>query len=262
MCLILFAINAHPNYPLIVAANRDEFHDRPTAPAHYWEDHPEVLAGRDLSAGGSWMAVTRQGRFAAVTNVREPPQATRPDQLSRGKLVSDFVMGQDSAEDYLQHRLCEADRYTGFNLIVGERDQLWYGTNRNDASHAGPHQISAGVHALSNAALDSAWPKADSGKAELTQLIAEENISPAACHALLTSQTHAPDSELPETGVGLEMERVLSSRFIKAPAIGYGTRSSTVLLLDAGGLVTFNEVQWDASGNQLDANNHQFWLPA
>lgn len=261
MCLILFAVNAHPNYPLIVAANRDEFHDRPTAPAHYWEDYPEILAGRDLSAGGSWMAITRQGRFAAVTNVREPPQATRPNQLSRGNLVSEFVMGQSSAEDYLNQVLCEADRYTGFNLIVGERDQLWYCTNRSGSAHSAPQQIAAGVHALSNAALDSPWPKSDTGRADLTQLIAQENITPDSCHALLTSQVQAPDSELPETGVGLEMERILSSRFIKAPAIRYGTRSSTVLLLDVGGLVTFNEIEWDANGNRTDANNHQFWLP-
>lgn len=235
MCLIAFAYHAHPEYALIVAANRDEFYVRPTAPAAFWADCPGVLAGRDLQQMGTWLGITRTGRFAALTNYRDPA-AVMSDARSRGELVSGFLCGDLSPDEYLRQVQQAARRYNGFNLLVGDGEALWYYSNRTDKMEA----VSTGVHSLSNALLDSPWPKAEHAKAAMKRCL---DASGAALEqgllALLGDGTRYPDEQLPDTGVGLELERLLSPIFISSP--DYGTRSSTVLLVDYAGGVRFVE---------------------
>ena len=237
MCLILLAHESHPRYPLIVAANRDESHDRPTRRAGWWGDAPEVLAGRDLREGGSWMGVTRAGRWAAVTNFRErvPPRADAP---SRGDLVGDYLRGEASPRDYLERLRPRLAEYNGFNLLAGEPGALYWSSNRSDANP--PDRLLApGIYGVSNHLLDTPWPKVRRGKEALAELLGERSLRPDRLLDLLLDQTVAADHELPDTGVGLELERALSTLFIQSP--GYGTRSSTALLLDRDGKGLFVE---------------------
>ncbi len=234
MCLILLAHRAHPRWRLVVAANRDEAYARPTAPAGWWSDAPEVLAGRDLRAGGTWMGITRAGRFAAVTNVREwplPPAAP----LSRGHLVSGFLLGQQRAEAYLAS--LSPSEYAGYNLLVSEADgELWYASNRG--GEAAP--VADGIHGLSNALLDTPWPKVRRGTAGLAALLSHPaGPDEDALFRLLADADPAPDPDLPDTGIGQAGERALSSLFIATP--DYGTRASTVLLVGYDGEVRLVE---------------------
>ncbi len=235
MCLILLAHDAHPRYRLVVAANRDEFYERPTAPAAWWDDAPAVLAGRDLRGGGTWMGITRGGRFAAVTNYRDvaPPS---PDAPSRGHLVGDFLAGDGAPGAYLRALEPRAGEYAGFNLLVGDGSGLWYYGNRGgDARPLGP-----GVYGLSNALLDTPWPKVERGRAALREAVSSgEDVDPEALFRILWDAEPAPDLLLPDTGVGIERERMLSSSFIRSPE--YGTRASTVLLVGRDGRVRFVE---------------------
>jgi uncharacterized protein with NRDE domain len=236
MCLILLAVDAHPRFPLVVAANRDEFHDRPTRPAGWWPEAPGVLAGRDERSGGTWMGVTRDGRWAAVTNYREPA-GERPDAPSRGGLVADYLRGSEPAETYLAGLAERAGEYNGFNLLVGERERVLWLSNRQPVPRAEP--VGRGVHGLSNHLLDTPWPKVVRGAAELRRALSAPDPDPRALLDLMLDRTLAADHDLPSTGVGRELERALSSRFILTP--GYGTRSSTALLLDRGGTLRFVE---------------------
>lgn len=220
MCLIALAWQAHPDYPLVVAANRDEFHQRPAAPARFWPEAPAVLAGRDLAAGGTWLGITRQGRFAALTNVREPDRA--PGTRSRGLLVSAFLQGRDRPEAYAGAVAAAGADYSGFNLLVGDADSLWWVSNRAPA----PLPVAPGVHALSNHLLDTPWPKVRRARDGLARTLDAPAVD--ALFALLADDRAAPDDELPDTGVGLAMERLLSPPFIRSA--GYGTRCSSVLL--------------------------------
>ncbi len=237
MCLILFAYKIHPKYKFILAANRDEFYERPTASAHFWEDAPEILAGRDLALGGTWLGVTKNGRFAAVTNYRNPNQPQ--GKLSRGALVSDFLRGDDSVLNYLKKVENNAENYTGFNLLVGDfgkgNDDLAYFSNRGE----GIKFLEAGVYGLSNHLLDTPWQKVVLGKENFVKVISEQNISADSLFNLLKDKTLAKDEDLPETGVGIEKERILSPCFIETPI--YGTRSSAVLLVGENGLLNFSE---------------------
>jgi uncharacterized protein with NRDE domain len=236
MCLILLAWRVREDYPLILAANRDEFYSRPSAPAQFWDDVPDILAGRDLEKGGTWLGITRTGRLAAVTNYRDG-RARRAATRSRGALVSGFLASTQGAEDYLASMERTASGYDGFNLLVGSvRDGLHYYSNR-----AGPpHALAPGVHGLSNHRLNSPWPKVARGKSGLLGLLAapRAELVPA-LFALLEDQTRPGDHELPDTGVGTEWERVLSTAFIRTA--DYGTRCTTVLLADAAGGVEFIE---------------------
>ncbi len=233
MCTLLFAWQVDPARPLVVAANRDEFYARPAAPATFWSDAPQVLAGRDLQAGGTWLGVTRAGRFAALTNVREPGLLTPPHAPSRGQLVADFLRGGEAPEDYLA-RLRPAD-YAGFNLVLGDRSSLWYLSNR-----AGPtRRLGPGVYGVANAALDSPWPKVTHGRERLAALVASGESGTRALMDLLADPTPAADAELPDTGVGLVMERLLSPLFIASPV--YGTCCSTALAVHRDGAVEFCE---------------------
>ncbi len=240
MCLILLAWQAHIDFPLIVAANRDELHARPTAAAHIWPDtDPLLLAGKDLQAGGSWMGITRNARFAAVTNYRENP-AVR-SELSRGQLITDFLTGRQSARQYAQRIHADGERYAGFNLLVGDIHQLLHVSNRSDSVTA----IKPGVHGLSNATLNTPWPKVKTGKSQLRQIL-DGPPDHQQLQNLLSNQQIADDELLPSTGVSIEVERLLSARKIVMP--DYGTRSSTTVLLSADGQIDFHEQRYAADG--------------
>jgi uncharacterized protein with NRDE domain len=234
MCLILFAWKMHRGFPLVLAANRDEFYERPTAPADFWDEAPDLLAGRDLRGGGTWLGITRKGRLAALTNYRDPA-TMRKNAPSRGHLVSRYLLGNETPEAYLRQVAADASRYNGFSLIVGDPSELFCFSNRGEFLCLAP-----GIYGLSNRLLDTPWPKVELGKKALSKAM-EEKREPMVetLLALLADRSRPPDDRLPETGVGMERERVLSPLFIESPA--YGTRSSTVLMMDRRGGVTFVE---------------------
>ncbi len=234
MCLIVFAYRAHPRYRLILGANRDEFYERPTTAAAFWPDESGLLAGRDLKSGGTWLGLTQSGQVAAVTNYRDP-KGQKEQAPSRGSLVVNYLRGRDTPHDYLERLAYYAGRYNGFNLLVGDVDSLYHFSNYEGTIN----DISPGVHALSNHLLDTPWPKVEAARASLTQLIEADELSPESLLALLDNRTLAPEESLPDTGIGKDWERVLSSIFIESPV--YGTRSSTVLLMDHDSGVTFVE---------------------
>lgn len=234
MCVLFIAYKHHPRYPLIALANRDEFYDRPTAAAARWEDHPQVTAGRDLVGGGTWLGIADGGRFAAVTNYRDP---SRPEgTTSRGRLVSDFLATDVDPAEYMHGIADNAHEYSGFNLIVGSAKELFYLSN---ASQAPLKRLSPGVYGLSNHRLNTPWPKVSRGLSEFSRLIKSNTIGRNSAFALLTDETIATDEELPDTGIGIEKERILSPIFIRTPI--YGTRSSTIVLAGPDGELTLNE---------------------
>jgi uncharacterized protein with NRDE domain len=239
MCLILFAYQAHPCYPLLVAANRDEYYVRPTAPMAYWQDIPELLAGRDLQAGGTWLGITRSGRFAAITNFRDP-RSVLPNAPSRGHLVSDFLKSRESGRAYLERLLPQGGTYNGFNLLLGDGKELLYYSNQDGA----PQTLQPGIYGLSNHLLNTPWPKVERGRWMLAALLEGNAVpSPDDLLGLLQDHTRAADEALPNTGVSLAWERILSPLFIESP--DYGTRSSTILCVDQQGKVTVTEKTWD-----------------
>lgn len=244
MCTLLLALEQHPRYPLVLAANRDEFYDRPTAPAAFWPDASDVFGGRDLRRGGSWLAVTRDGRLAALTNYRERHEP-RPNAPSRGDLVTEFVSGEAAPEGYLQLLREKALPYSGYNLLVGNWQRLFHYSNKNDQVL----RLTPGVHGLSNHLLDTPWPKVVRGKEALTRVLERDDFSAEELFAILVDTTKAPDDQVPDTGVGLEWERLLSSIFITSER--YGTRSSTVLLVDVDGQATFIERTFDGGKGEV-----------
>jgi len=256
MCLILFAHKVHPGYPLVLAANRDEVYVRPTAPAAFWDDQPQIYGGRDLEQGGTWLGITRRGKIAAVTNFRDG-YATRDSTRSRGELVSNFLRGNLAADEYVDRVSRDADAYNGFNLIAGDLDRLHYITNRGGYMSA----IAPGIHGLSNHLLDTPWPKVERGRkilADLLQHEVQELID--GLFAVLADRAIAADDALPDTGVGLPRERVLSPAFIISPT--YGTRSSTVLLVDNHGQVVFIERSFGKRGKPGKSVTGRFALEA
>lgn len=254
MCLILFACAAHPRFPLIVAANRDEAYARPSAAAAFWQDAPHIYGGRDLEQGGTWLGLTRGGRFAAVTNYRQA-QLRMPGTHSRGALTRDFLLGSDRADLYVQHVSRQGDEYNGFSLIVGMPTELYFYSNRGGA----PARITPGVHGLSNHLLDEPWPKVLRGIGVLKGLLdADEAEIVPALAAMLADRELAPDELLPLTGRGHEHERLRSSAFISAEA--YGTRASTILLVRADGQVFFRETRYGSFGAVLGTDDQHFRL--
>ncbi|MDA8140678.1 MAG: NRDE family protein [Desulfobacteraceae bacterium] len=238
MCLILFAYRAHPHYRLILAANRDEFYQRPTAPLDFWPDHPEVLAGRDLEQGGTWLGVTRNGRLAAITNYRDP-RSLKSNAPSRGQLVSGFLLGSAAPEEYLRQVQTTAHQYNGFNLLLGDNQDLLYYSNHGSAME----RVTPGIHGLSNHLLDTPWPKVARGKTQFAALVERSpDLLEEELFHLLQNQFVAPDEQLPETGVDLAWERLLSPIFITSP--GYGTRCSSVLMIDLKGSIRLSERTW------------------
>ena len=233
MCLILIAWQTREDRPLVVAANRDEFFARPAAPAAFWHDAPQILAGRDLEAGGTWLGITRHGRFAALTNFRDP-QRQLPDKRSRGELVANFLCGTATPAEYAHALEPGAKRYNGFNLLIADRRELRYVSNAGGGSSA----LAPGVYGLSNHLLDTPWPKVARARSQLTDsLAAIPHTEPL--FAMLRDEAIAPDEHLPRTGVSLEWERLLSAAFVRSP--DYGTRCSTVLTLSSDGAVDFEE---------------------
>lgn len=234
MCLINFKMNQHPMYKLIVAANRDEFYERPTAIAHFWEEQPNLLAGRDLRGMGTWLGITKEGRFAALTNIRGFEE-DKIKMKSRGELVRHYLEGNQSAEAYLEQLKKEKDNYSGFNLLVGHVDQLWYFNNQQ----GNIENVESGIHGLSNHFLDTPWPKVIKGKTELVNYAKEHTTLDVDQLFNLLSDSEKATENLPDTGVDPELERQLSPLFIETP--NYGTRCSTVLLVDHDNNVTFVE---------------------
>ena len=241
MCLIVFAYNIHTAYPLVLGANRDEFFERPTAPLAWWEDQPHVLAGRDLQAGGTWMGITDTGRFAAITNFRDPSR-TKHNAPSRGALVGDFLCSDTSAQTYLAQVRRSAAAYNGFNLIVKDGAGLFYYAGYQDRIH----RLCAGVYGLSNHLLDTDWPKVKKARKGLTSLMEQDLVNEEMIFSLLADQQPAPDALLPDTGISPDWERLLSSVFIRSET--YGTRSSSVILMESDGQIRFSERTFNASG--------------
>lgn len=243
MCLMVFGWRAHPDYPLIVVANRDEFYARATRSAHFWPDHPDVFAGRDLEAAdrGTWMGIHRSGRFAAVTNFREMDVNETAAARSRGELTARFLTTPVSLDDYLQTVHSEGNRYKGFNLLLREQNRLVHISNRSTA----PRVLDEGIYGLSNGSLDANWPKVQRAKAMLAAALAKP-LTPDSLVTLLGDRTPADISELPTTGIDMASEILLSSCFIHSPA--YGTRATTVLLVHNDGTIVFLEQNWNDKG--------------
>ena len=252
MCLIVFAWKAHPDFPLVVAANRDEFHARPTAAAEFWDERPGILAGRDMEAMGTWLGVTRSGRFAAVTNYRDAATAPR-EAASRGLLASRYLESDAAPGAFAAAVGADGAAYRGFNLLAGDREEMWWISNRN--GHA--RRLEPGLHGLSNHLLDTPWPKVTHGIRRLQRAL---ELAPAVepLLALLADTAEAAEGELPDTGVGAERERLLSAARIVSPA--YGTRSSSALVVGADGRVRFAERAYAPDGAELDTLRYEFDL--
>jgi uncharacterized protein with NRDE domain len=254
MCLILFAWQAHPRYSLVLAANREEFHERPTAAAEFWQDHSGLLAGCDLQAGGTWLGVTRTGRFAAITNYREPQAPELQLEYSRGHLVRDFLIGEESPRSHATLLHERGGAYHGYNLLLGVPEQLSYVSNRNDR----PTSVSAGIHGLSNHLLDTDWPKVHSGRDHLESLLAGDEVEPEDLFELLTDRTLTP-GKMPEDFENSELpEQLMRHYFIVSPV--YGTRSSSVLLVSKDGNVEFIERQFDPDGMATGTSRFEFQI--
>lgn len=254
MCVLLLSLGQHRKYPLIVAANRDEFLARPTQAAGFWQDAPQVLAGRDLSQGGTWLGITRGGRFAALTNFRDPP-AKRADRPSRGHLITTFLQGNDTPSTYVAELSGRAHEYNGFSLIVGHGDEFYYYANRERE----PRALAPGLYGLSNHLLDTPWPKVVRGKQALTQAMLSDN-GPSAeeLFAILADRAPADEAELPHTVPSGERELWLSPLFVSGN--DYGTRSSTVLWIDNNDEVTFIERTFQGDPERYSTVEHRFRL--
>ncbi|HKQ23809.1 MAG TPA: NRDE family protein [Burkholderiales bacterium] len=254
MCLILFAHRAVPGHALVLAANRDEFFARSTESAHYWTDAPHVLAGRDLEKGGTWMGVTRDGRWAAVTNFREGTR-TETGTRSRGQLVARYLLESSTAASYAAALTNAGTEYHGFNLLVGDSQGVHYVSNRGARARV----LEPGIYGLSNHLLDTSWPKVERGKREMEALIAGNATDPTErLLAVLADCQPAAAADLPETGVSRDWEKLLSSAFIRAP--GYGTRASSVLLIAYSGEASLHERSFDASAALLEDRRFRFTL--
>jgi uncharacterized protein with NRDE domain len=241
MCLIVFAWRPDHAQPLIVAANRDEFYARPSLPLAQWPEASHVYAGRDLEAGGTWLGVGANGRFAALTNIRDPHRP--PGRKSRGELVSRFLNGEVSIDDYLTDVVARSPEYGGFNLLVGNKNELWHFNARETEAV----MLQPGVYGLSNAGLDTPWPKLLRAKAALSEVL--DDPQPQALLAILGDAQTAPFAELPDTGVGLATETLLSSVFIASQS--YGTRASTALIVQADGARHLVERSFGPYGGHL-----------
>ena len=243
MCLILFAYQKHPDYPLIMLSNRDEFFNRPSQAAHFWPDLPDIFAGRDQEAAGTWLGINKNGRIAAVTNFRETlANPAQPQSQSRGELTTRFLQGNQHPNTYLQNIDKQQHRYSGFNLLVGSFEQLYYYSNRQRLIQ----QLPRGIHGLSNGLLNSPWPKVDTGKAALRQHL--ELLDRQALINILLDSQQPDDALLPNTGIGIEAERMLGSRFISSEH--YGTRAATLLLIDKNGDIDFIEQTFLPDGSK------------
>ena len=255
MCLILFAFQYHNSNPLVIAANRDETFIRPTRCAQFWPENPDLLAGKDLQEGGLWMGITRKGRFAAITNFRDPKAMT--GSLSRGFIGKNFLLTDKHPEKFLQELSQNSSSYSGFNLLIGDHQELYYYSNRNKEIS----KLKSGIYGLSNNLLDSPWPKVTKGKLMLQEHLdasPDKDIQTEELIKLLQDKTLPADNLLPDTGIGLDYERVLSPLFIEMPL--YGTRSSTGMTVSNQGKVTFHEQCYIENGIKADRSIIEFQL--
>ncbi len=251
MCLIVIGPNYHPDYKLIFAANRDEFYQRPSSAADFWIDEPSLLAGRDLKEGGTWCGITKNGRFAAITNYRDM-RSIKEDALSRGRIVTDFLLGTSSPEFYSKGLKESSDLYNGFGLIFGDRNEFFFFSNQTRKLI----KIEAGIHGLSNHLLDTPWFKVKKGKKLLKKAIDKRDTLVDDLFLMLSDKTFSPEKELPDTGLPKEVERNISSIFVETP--DYGTRSSTVILIDKKDNVTFIEKSLDTQTKKWNVNAFRF----
>jgi uncharacterized protein with NRDE domain len=251
MCLLVLAWNAHPRYRLVLAANRDEYHERPADALARWPQ-PDILAGRDRKAGGTWLGLDRARRFAVVTNFREL-QRPRRSAPSRGRLIPEYLETPQTPESYLARLETDAPGYSGFNLLVGDHESLWYASNRMDRF---AQALPAGVHGLSNEFLDSPWPKLQRVRRSFETWLGDETGIAAQDETLerlfsmLADRTPAPEGS-PGTGLPADWERTLSSPFVTHPT--YGTRCSTILLIEPSGALVMAERRFDPAG-QVNGN--------
>jgi uncharacterized protein with NRDE domain len=253
MCLIFIALKQNPVYKLIVAANRDEFYQRKTAAAHWWDSNSQIVGGKDLEAGGTWLGMNRNGRIGMVTNFRDP-QNIKAQAPSRGHLVSEYLSSTMAPEKYVNDLKPTRHHYNGFNLLVGDAESFWYISNYNE----GMQELKSGFFGLSNHLLETPWPKVIRGKQKLTDLVSASDVSSDEIFETLFDDQRAPDETLPDTGVGLERERALSAMFIKSP--GYGTRCSTVIMVDYAGNVSFKERVYDVETFRYSLSSFNFTI--
>lgn len=254
MCLLVFSYRQHPDYDLVFAANRDEFYGRPTRAAEFWkeEEYPSLLAGKDLEAGGTWMGVAKDGDFSALTNYRDP-SISKEDPPSRGHLVRDFLINGDKPEEYMRKVHQVADRYNGFNLLTGNTGRLLYYSNQQKEIVP----LQPGLYGLSNKLLDTPWPKVQKAKKQLAGEISSRQLDIENLFAILADDQIASDEQLPDTGIPKELEKAVSSIFINTER--YGTRNSTVLLIEKSGLVYFEERRFKNGSRQIEeANRYEF----
>lgn len=253
MCLVVLATGLHPDYPLILAANRDEFHARPAKEAHWWPDKPDVVGGRDLQAGGTWLALQRGGRFATVTNFRdaEPPH---PGHHSRGFLVTGFLEGELPPQDYLA--TIDEEKYAGFNLLVGDAREVAYLSNREDGTRA----LAPGIYGLSNALLDGPWHKVESTRNRLAALVDSNEINETTLMRLMNDRGRAPVAEVETGHLDFETAYAITAPFIVLP--DYGTRCTTVVIADNKGKWHFTERRFDASGRVTGESRFAFQASA
>jgi uncharacterized protein with NRDE domain len=252
MCLILFSWKQNAHH-LLLAANRDEFYQRPSIGADFWENSPEILAGRDLKEGGTWIGVSKSGRFAAVTNFRSADVTTYPK--SRGHLTLDYLTGSLSPKEFVLTLEPNAEKYAGFNLLIGDKEQLIYCSNRHPEQFW--HLLEPGLYGLSNHLLDTPWPKVTKGKAGLKQIILSDTSNYHALFELLQDKTPAATEQLPDTGVGLSLEKLLSPIFIASPS--YGTRTSTLIQIDNELNIVFEEKNYAIDKNTKEVHREFRW---
>ncbi len=254
MCLLVISWQINERIPLALAGNRDEFHKRPTEPAHFWKDKPNIFAGRDIEAGGTWAGVSRNGNFAALTNIRNPALISKKP-LSRGRLVSDFLETNLEPDSYLQALLPNLTGYSGFNLLVGNQNSLFYLENLTHQMK----QLPPGNYGMSNGLLDTPWPKLLNAKDKFEQAISS-NKNPEELAMLLNGRVKADDNQLPDTGVSYDWEKLLSSEFILSE--GYGTRAGTGWKLSNDGTLDVCEVSFNSLGETTLIRNQsisEFW---
>ena len=258
MCLIIFAHQAAPRFPLVLAANRDEFFTRPTAEADFWNQQKQtavrILAGRDLLAGGAWLGITRTGRFAAVTNIRDPSQPEQKTR-SRGELTINFLRGGQSAAEYCESLMPHLEQFAGFNLLIGDGETIYYVNNHAHLIR----NLEPGIYGLSNGLLNSDWPKVNRGRERLAQLIGDDMpVTSDALIAMMANRERAADHELPNTGAPIELERELSATFIENSDRRYGTRCSTAIIMEDSGATRFSEQNYDENGKATTAHYYEF----
>ena len=251
MCLITFAYKVHPRYDLILAGNRDEFYARPTRKAQFWteEGQPEILAGKDLTGEGTWLGVHKDGRWGALTNYRDM-EAVKEDPPTRGELVMNYLKSDQTALQYLNSIKPDAQKYNGFNLLLGDAEGLYHMLNEEGTINP----VEPGIHGLSNASLDTPWMKLTKAKKELGEIISDKDLNKEVLFDLLLDEQKAPEQELPSTGLEPEMEKAVSSIFIKTE--NYGSRCSTLLLIDKAGNIDFTERRFIPGTTNIKGEQH------